>query len=1068
MHITKVSLSNVKSYSEETHIRFESGVNLIKGENGAGKSTLLEAIGYALFDHLPYSQGDFIRKGARRGEISVTFVSAYDDREYEVTRRVGSSTYFVRDVETHTKPADGKQDTIDWLHEHLQIPVQFELSALFRDAIGVPQGTVTAAFLPVAASGREKVFNALLRVDGYKEAYSELGKTYSFINDLVLENEKSTIRLQTQLEPLPKRQKDIADIRQDINQRTDNLQENEQNLESTHQVLETQIQLKTQLDTLGQEIASRDISIQALVRLVSEAKENVDKAQDAKRLLETNETDYLVYQDAEKTLIELASKRKTRDELHAERQEADNERVRTETNLANVDEQLAAAFQATEQMQVLQPLIKEQSNLEEQQRGLAKKQAEREQRQFQIKSDTETMQALMSSITDLRDKLSKRNEIESSIESLRKQQNELHSDQVTAEAAVARVKEEHRELRLKLEHETKREQQHQAHQSSIAQRNDDLDKKKLRVEKIRGQLEERETLEHNRDQIDLLLRQAQGEKIAVAQRLNEIENTLTQLGERESLLDQDDSQCPVCQRSMDQHAREDARKHYDDERTRLLSEQKTLKQRVVELTVAIDEGTRELNAVAAKMAGLETNASLIHELQQVDRLKEEIDELKVLAESVRDAVDLVVALRQEEQALLHRLGEAEQRVTSISELEKRLTSDLNQKYVELGRLPQMAVLTEKEAELHILEDRLDESKRFVDESAFVDDQLEIVGKKLVDLADPRSAYQKASALAQNYSVLMEQSERLRKVLADCLHDIEQLDSQLRVFATLDVEAGEANAQKKRCAAGYQTYLENRQLGNSLASAIELFEQRQQLLATEREALQKVVEEHAALMSQYDAELHARCEEIERQLENAISSAKAVIETRRQELSKLEQEIIELEAIALRLQNVCVEGETLVRQASAFKFVRESIRDAGPKIRRRLVQSIADQANHFFREIMDDHRPTLLWNSDDYAVSVEQQGEQRSFQLLSGGEQMAAALSIRLALLSQLTEVRFVFLDEPTTNLDDKRRGYLATKLSQIQSLHQIFVISHDDTFEQSSQHTVMVNKLDGVSAIEVY
>src|SRR5690606_10091291 len=104
MHITKVSLSNVKSYSEETHIRFESGVNLIKGENGAGKSTLLEAIGYALFDHLPYNQADFIRKGTRRGEIGVSFVSANDDREYEVTRRVGSSTYFVRDVETHTKP----------------------------------------------------------------------------------------------------------------------------------------------------------------------------------------------------------------------------------------------------------------------------------------------------------------------------------------------------------------------------------------------------------------------------------------------------------------------------------------------------------------------------------------------------------------------------------------------------------------------------------------------------------------------------------------------------------------------------------------------------------------------------------------------------------------------------------------------------------------------------------------------------------------------------------------------------------------------------------------------------
>ena len=35
--------------------------------------------------------------------------------------------------------------------------------------------------------------------------------------------------------------------------------------------------------------------------------------------------------------------------------------------------------------------------------------------------------------------------------------------------------------------------------------------------------------------------------------------------------------------------------------------------------------------------------------------------------------------------------------------------------------------------------------------------------------------------------------------------------------------------------------------------------------------------------------------------------------------------------------------------------------------------------------------------------------------------MAAAVAVRLALLMQMSDLRILFLDEPTANLDDKRR-----------------------------------------------
>ncbi|MEJ5248648.1 MAG: AAA family ATPase, partial [Caldilinea sp.] len=72
MLIVALELENVKSY-ERARIAFTEGVNAIVGHNGAGKSTIIEAIGYALFDALPYTVKEFVREGAATGSIAVLF-----------------------------------------------------------------------------------------------------------------------------------------------------------------------------------------------------------------------------------------------------------------------------------------------------------------------------------------------------------------------------------------------------------------------------------------------------------------------------------------------------------------------------------------------------------------------------------------------------------------------------------------------------------------------------------------------------------------------------------------------------------------------------------------------------------------------------------------------------------------------------------------------------------------------------------------------------------------------------------------------------------------------------------
>src|ERR1041385_6171968 len=96
MHVTRVELENIKSYGEGARrgdFTFERGTTAIVGPNGAGKTTILEAIAWALFDTLDYPKDDFLRRGAKKGSVRVTFESDADGRSYTVYRDTANGYY---------------------------------------------------------------------------------------------------------------------------------------------------------------------------------------------------------------------------------------------------------------------------------------------------------------------------------------------------------------------------------------------------------------------------------------------------------------------------------------------------------------------------------------------------------------------------------------------------------------------------------------------------------------------------------------------------------------------------------------------------------------------------------------------------------------------------------------------------------------------------------------------------------------------------------------------------------------------------------------------------------------
>ena len=141
----------------------------------------------------------------------------------------------------------------------------------------------------------------------------------------------------------------------------------------------------------------------------------------------------------------------------------------------------------------------------------------------------------------------------------------------------------------------------------------------------------------------------------------------------------------------------------------------------------------------------------------------------------------------------------------------------------------------------------------------------------------------------------------------------------------------------------------------------------------------------------------------------------------------------------------------------MNYARKVYKAAGPKITERYVHNISREADRLFRELLGRANVALTWSAD-YEITVQEGAHTRRFINLSGGEQMCAALAVRLALLKILADIDVAFFDEPTTNMDQPRRASLAEAIARIKSFKQLFVISHDDTFEQVTETVITVER----------
>ncbi|MGF6906875.1 AAA family ATPase [Fusobacterium sp. PH5-44] len=139
------------------------------------------------------------------------------------------------------------------------------------------------------------------------------------------------------------------------------------------------------------------------------------------------------------------------------------------------------------------------------------------------------------------------------------------------------------------------------------------------------------------------------------------------------------------------------------------------------------------------------------------------------------------------------------------------------------------------------------------------------------------------------------------------------------------------------------------------------------------------------------------------------------------------------------------------------FFREKVKGMGKEMTKNILEEIEREATENFRQITGTG-DIINWSNEDadkYLVKLKRLDGEIRFDQLSGGEQVAVAISIRGAMSSIFTESKFSIFDEPTNNLDQERRKSLAESIGEIlKNLDQSIIVTHDDTFREMAEKVI--------------
>ncbi len=153
----------------------------------------------------------------------------------------------------------------------------------------------------------------------------------------------------------------------------------------------------------------------------------------------------------------------------------------------------------------------------------------------------------------------------------------------------------------------------------------------------------------------------------------------------------------------------------------------------------------------------------------------------------------------------------------------------------------------------------------------------------------------------------------------------------------------------------------------------------------------------------------------------------------------------------------------IRDAYGKEGIQKLIRAKAKPLLERKTRDLFERFNLSYSDIMMD---------EDYNISVIGPLGVQDIDQISGGERVALAIALRLAIAQVLSgRIETIIMDEPTTHLDEERRKELVNILNSFfreggRIIPQMLIITHHSEIEEVADTIYSVKKIDGYSTVE--
>ena len=1174
MLIKSVELKNVKSYHHET-IEFLEGINGICGNNGNGKSTILEAIGYALFDYPPYKKiEDFRRHGEKSGYVAVT-VEGKDEIDYTIYRKLGGSEYYIK---TPVNEIKGKKDVTYWIASNLLYNVRSpeDMPSIFENAVGVPQGTFTTAFL-LNPEPRKKIFDNILRVEEYKTAYTNLREVVTAIEKTIDSMDRELIPLRTRTENYPELKEEKEKLQLEIDGIKADIKEINTKISSLTLKKEELAGKKAQLDDISSRIKSERVRLEEVTKHLKRANSDLQRAEISQKIVSELLPVEESYKKQNLALRELNGDRVKRNILKEDIAKLDFkissllEKLDRSSKLAQENNDLE------EKKKMLIPKIEDARKLEETIRELQKelkgpmneiiscllnlrekskrmedigheieeqksrishllplknKQLELEAKIKDLKDNLELpLRELSSEVSTLKEKESQAEKLQNEIINLTYRKNQLLPALERYKALDAEIKtlsafqDSLGRLGFELRHLVEREERANALSSEIERLEKSIVELLPLVEHQALLEKEKSELEKQHAAVNSLLKQTRSNmKLAGTQGLCPILNGVkctsvadftqyfnNEIGYRKKELKEIENKLDTVSKELKQL--KDPIKQHEDMLVLIEVKRKDIsafagvhdgvvscRLRIEALvssypSLGIDIMTGDEDELKAVSMKLQSHKK---ELEKINRSVAEFESIEALIESknrdLKDLSDVPSALSECAQRIKKinsmfgmnvgieniKAG-LEKAIHEIRTLELSLT-EMNDPAGQITTIESLIV--SKQKDLNSLKDvpmmistclkKLDElNKRFAlkdvlegnsHELKMVDERIESKTRELKALNSPDKEFENLNRNIEKNEKELKILEHVPGSLESCRHERESLESKFLFFSGLDEKIASVQEMIKNLEPEHDKYLQALPLALKMNEYTQECKDLQDSISSVNSALNEDIRKQESLLEVFSESLLDETISRLEELGKAASSNAEALKGRKKSMEKLARDLATMETEFLKIKDIEKKVDNEKQFLSFSNFIRDTIKNSSEFIVEEFIGEISQDASNIYSEIMDDYSCGLKWQND-YDIEIESAGEVKSFRQLSGGERMSAALAVRLALLKALSSCDFVFLDEPTQNMDEVRREKLSQEIMNIRGFKQVFVISHDDTFNEKYANVIKIEKTNGESRV---